>query len=103
MWRNRRCHTDRDTFRTVDQKIRHLDWKHDRLLLRLIKVRHKINDIFVQIRQIRFLRYLLQTRLRISHRSGAVTLDGSKITVSVNERQSLLEVLCHNDQSIIDR
>ena len=103
MWRNRGCHTDCNTFRTVDQKIRHLDRKYDRLLLRLIEVRHKINDILVQIRQIRFLCHLLQTRLGISHRSGSVTFNRSKITVSVNERQSLLEVLCHNDQSIINR
>ena len=101
--RNRCSHTDRDTFCAVDENIRHLDRKYLRLLLGLIKVRYKVHDIFIEVCQICFLCDLMQSRLRITHRSGAVALDRSEIAMSVDERQTFLEILRHHNERIVDR
>ena len=95
-------HTDCDSFRTIDQKVRHTHRKHKRFLLRLIKVRTKINDILIQIGQTYFLREFRKARLCITHRSSSVSLNGSKVTVSVHKNLSLLKLLRHYYKRIID-
>ena len=103
MWRNGSCHTDSDPFRTVDQKIWHLYRQNNRLFFGFIKIRHEIHNIFIQICQIGFLRHFLQTCLCISHGSGTIAFNGPKISMPVHKRQSLFEILCHDNQGIIDR
>ena len=49
--RNVGGHTDGDTAGSVHQQIRETGRKHDRLLLRLIKVGNKVHGIFIDIRQ----------------------------------------------------
>ena len=103
MRRNRGRHAHRNTFGAVDQNIRHLHRKHLGFLLGLVEIRNKIHNILVQIRQIRLLRDLLQTCFGVSHRRGPVPFDGTEIAVAVDQRQSLLKILGHDHQGIIDR
>ena len=100
---NAGCHTDRDTFCSVDQEIRHSERQHHRFLLCLIEVRHEIDDIFFHISERRFLRKSGQTRLGITHCCGSIPLDRTEIAVTVDQDLSLFEILRHHDQGIIDR
>ena len=95
-------HTDCDSFCTINQKIRHAHRKHKRFFLRLIKVRAKINDILIKVSQTYFLRELCKTCLCITHRSSSVSLNGSKVTVSVHKNLSLLKLLRHYYKRIVD-
>ena len=93
MWRNTGRHTNGDTFRTVDEKVWHLDRKDFRLFFRLVKVWNKINNILIQIRQITLLGHLVQTCLGITHCRCTVTLDRAKVTMPFHQRKSLFKVL----------
>ena len=80
---NTGCHTDRNTFRTVDQKVRNTYRKYGRFLLCLVKVWHKVYNVLVQIGQICFLRDLRKPRFGITHCRCTVSFDRTKVTVSV--------------------
>ena len=96
-------HADRDTLRPVDQEIGDLDRQDRGLLLVLIEVGHEVDDILVQVCKECFFRHFLQSRLRIPHRSGSVSFDIAEVAVAVDQGQSLLEVLGHDDQRLVDR
>ena len=102
MRRNTRRHADGDTLGAVDEQVRNPHRKYLRLLLRLIKIRTKIHHILIQIRQIHILGKLLQLRLRVTHGGGAVSLDGTKVSVAVHQRHPLLKLLLHDHQRFID-
>ena len=102
MCRDTGCHTDRDTFRTVHQKVRDTHRKYDRFLLRLVKVRHEVYNILVQISQIRFLCDLRKSRLSITHCGCTVSFDRTEVTVSVYKDHSFFKFLCHDHQCVID-
>ena len=94
--RDTRCHSDCDSFRSIDKKIRNPHRKYQRFFFCLIKVRSEINDILVQIRKVCLLSKLGQTCFCITHGSCSVAFDGTKISMSVHQHHSLFEVLCHN-------
>ncbi len=50
MGRNACRHSDGYAFRAVNQDIRHLHGQNKRLFFRFIKIRAKIDDIFIQVR-----------------------------------------------------
>ena len=102
MGRDAGRHTDGDPFRTVDQQIGKTHRKNLRLLLRLIKIRHKIHNILIQIRQIGLLRHLRKAGLRITHSRRAVTLDRTKVPMTVDQDHTLLEFLRHDHERLID-
>ena len=95
-------HTYRDSFGTIHQDIRNFDWKNRRFFLRLIKVRHKVDNILVKIPKKNFLCQFLQAGFRITHGCSTISLDGAEISMSVHQSPALFEVLCHNDQSIVN-
>ena len=103
MGRNAGRHTYRDSLRTVDEQIRNLHRQHARLLLRGVKVGQKIHHVLVQIGQKRLLCDLLQPGFRVTHGRGAVPFDIAEVAVPVDQGQSLLEVLGHDHQRLIDR
>ena len=76
--------------------------QHPGLLFRLIKIRHKVHDILVQIRQQRLLAHLLKPGFCITHGRRPVALDGAEITVTVHQRQAFFKLLAHNHQRLID-
>ena len=103
MGRSAGRHSYRNSFRSVDQEVGDLDGEHLGFLLVLIEVGHKIHDIFIQIRKKSLFRDLLETRLSITHRRGAVALYVAEISVTVDQRDLFFEILCHDDQRVIDR
>ena len=102
MCRDTGCHTDRNAFRTVDQKVRNTYRKYGRFLLCLVKVRHKVYNVLVQIGQICFLRDLRKPRFGITHCRCTVSFDRTKVTVSVYKDHPFFKFLCHDHQCIID-
>ncbi len=102
MGRGAGSHTYGDTLGTVYQEVRNLHRKYRGLLFRLVKVWHKVHHIFVEIPQKRFLRHLLQTRLSITHGSGAVTFDIAEIAVAIYKGHPFLEILAHDHQCVVD-
>ena len=96
-------HTYGDPFGTVHQKVRNLNGKDGRLLLRLVEIGHEIYHVLVQIPQKSLLCDLLKSGLRVTHGSSPVPFDVAEVAVSVHQRKFLLKILTHNYQSIIDR
>ena len=96
-------HSHRNAFRSVDQKVGDLDGEHFRFFLVLIEVRNKIHDIFIEIRKKSFFRDLLKPRLGIAHCRGAVAFYIAEVSVAVDQGDLFFEILCHDDQRVIDR
>ncbi|GFI50255.1 hypothetical protein IMSAGC020_01461 [Lachnospiraceae bacterium] len=95
-------HTYRYPFRPVDKQVWKAHWQNLRLLLRLVKVRHKIHDVLIKVCQVCLLRHLRKTRLRVTHGRGAVALDGSEIPVAVHQDHPLFELLSHYNKGFVD-
>ena len=102
MRRNAGCHTYSDTVRTIYQKVGDFYRKHLWFLLCLVKVWHKVYYIFVKVSQKNLLGQLLQPCLCISHGSGTIAFDGTKISVAVYQNLAFLEVLCHYNQCFVN-
>ena len=98
MRRDRGGHTDGNTVGTIEQNIRYPDRKYFRLLLILIKVWNKIDDILVEVREKDLLRDLHQTGFRVTHGSRTVSLDRAEVSVTVHQDLTFLEILGHHDQ-----
>ena len=80
-------HTYSDTCCTVYQQIRKTCRKYNRLTFCLIKVRLEINGIFVDVCK-HLHGNLAETCLCVSHGSRTVTIHGTKVSMSVNQRIS---------------
>ena len=96
-------HSDCDSLRPVYKEIRHTHGKNKRLLLCLIKVRSKVNDILVQICKTDFLCKFRKPCLRITHGSRPISFDGSEVSVPVHKDLPLLEILRHDNERLVDR
>ena len=81
-----------DTAGTIDEKIWDLRWQYCRFLQAFIIVRHEINSFLVDISE-HFLRNFRHTYFGITHRSGTITVDRTKITVSVYQEVARIEIL----------
>ena len=103
MCRNTGCHTNCDSFRTVQQKVRNSYRKNCRLFFCLIKIRYKINDIFVQIGKICLLCDFRQSCFSITHGCSPVSFNGAEVSMTIYQDHSFFEFLCHNNQRFIDR
>ena len=103
MRRNAGCHADCNTVCSVYKQIRDSDRKYHRLLLCLVKVWHKIYYILIQIFEKNILRQFLQSGFCISHGSCTVTLDGTKVSMSVDQCFAFLKILSHYHKCFIDR
>ena len=99
--RNVCCHTNSNTGCSVYQKIRIAGRKHRRLFLSLIEVWYKINGIFIDVCE-HFHGNFTESCLCISHRSSTVTVDRTKVSMTINKRISCRPVLCHVDQCSVD-
>ena len=95
-------HAYGDSLGAVDEEIGELHRQDGRLLLRLVEIRDEIHHVLVQIRQIGLLGHFLQPCLRVTHGSGAVSLNVAKVSVSVHKGQALLEILSHDHQGVIN-
>ena len=101
MGRDAGRHTYGDPLGTVYQKIGNLHRQNRRLLLRLVEIGDEIHHILIQISQKCLLGHPGKPGLRISHGSGAVSLDVAEIAVAVYQGQSFFEILGHDYQRIV--
>ena len=95
-------HTDRNTLRTVNQQIRETARQHHRLLLRLIKIRNKVHCVLVDVGN-HLHRNMGESCLGISHGRRAVAINGSEVSVSVDQTIPHGPFLCHIDKSAVNR
>ena len=95
-------HSDRNTVWAVDQQMRYTRRKHYRFLSAFIKVRHKVNCLFVNIGQ-HIERKLRHSCLSISVCCGAVAIDWAEISVSVNSWVTHWKILRHTYHCVIYR
>ena len=101
MRRNIRCHTDGNSIGPIDQEIWKSGWKNVRLLLRLIKVRGKINGILADICR-HFHGNLTQPGLCITHGRSPVAVHGTEVSMTVHQRISGRPFLGKVDQGSIN-
>ena len=102
MRRNAGGHTYGDSVCSVYKKVRDTHRKYHRLFLCLVEVRHKVHNVLIQIFQKNFLCQLLQPGFCVSHGCSSVSLDGTEISMSVNQCAAFFEFLCHYYKGIID-
>ena len=95
-------HAHGDALGSVYKEIGDLYRQDGGLFFRLVKIWHKVHHVLVQIPQKGLLGDLLQPCLRITHCRGTVSLNVAEIPVPVHQGQSLLKVLAHNHQRVID-
>ena len=95
-------HADRDTGRTIDQKIGKTGRHNNRLFFRIIKVWNKVDRIFIDVCH-HLHGDLAQTGLCVSHGRCPVTVHGTEIAVSVNQGIAHIPVLGHIDQGTVNR
>ena len=100
--RNVGCHTNCNTRRSVYQKVWKSGRQYRRFFLRLIKVRYKINGIFIDVCK-HLHGNLAQTCLCITHGRRAVSIHRTKVSMTVYQRISGGPVLCHINKCSIDR
>ena len=96
-------HTYSDSVGSVYQKVRDSYRKHYRFFLGLVEVRHKVHNVLIKIFQKNLLGQLLKTCLCVSHGCGSVSLNGTKVSMSVNQCTTFLKFLRHDYKSIINR
>ena len=96
-------HTYSNSVGSVYQKVRDSYRKHYRFFLGLVEVRHKVHNVLIKIFQKNLLGQLLKTCLCVSHGCGSVSLNGTKVSMSVNQCTTFLKFLRHDYKSIINR
>jgi len=95
-------HTYRNSGGTVYKKIGISGRKNNGFFFRIIKVWNKINRIFVKIGK-ELHGNLGKSCFRITHGGGAVSVNGTEVSVSVDKRISHGPILSHVYQCSVDR
>ena len=103
MRRDAGSHTNGYSICSVYKEVWNTHRKYYRLLLCFIKVRHKVHNVLIKIFQKNLLGQLLKTCLCVSHGCGSVSLNGTKVSMSVNQCTTFLKFLRHDYKSIINR
>ena len=96
------CHTDSNTHRPVDQKVREAAGQSDRFLVSGIVVVAPVDRLFFDILQ-KLERDLGHARFGITHGGCAVSIQGTEVSVTVNQWVTVGERLRHSDHRIVDR
>ena len=94
MGRNVGCHTDRNTARSIYQKVRETGRKNGRFFFFSVIVVLHVNGVFLKISE-HFHRDLRHTCFGISHCRSTVTIHGAEVAVSVNQYSPHIPWLCH--------
>ena len=102
MRRDIRSHTNSDTRSTIDQQLRELRRQNRRLLQGLIVVRYKLDRLLINILQHEF-SDLRHTDFRITHCCRRISIDRTKVAVTICQHVTHREILRHTDNRIIDR
>ena len=102
MRRNIRRQTYRYTVRAVYEKVRVSRRKYHGLHSRIVEVRIEIDGFFVDFAE-HFESHFAHSRLGVPVRCGGIAVDGTEVSVSVNERNVYREVLSEPYQSVVYR
>ena len=101
MGRNIRRHSDSNTAGTVDQKIGEAGRKHTGLFAGFIKVRIPVNRFLINIAK-HLIRNFGKARFRVSIGSGRISINRTKVSVSIHQHIPHGKILCKTDHRIID-
>ena len=93
-------HADRNTGRAIDEQIRELGRQHRRLQHLLVIVRDHVDGLFVQIGQ-QFVGKLTQADLGVTHRSRAVAVDRTEVTLTVDQHVAEGKILSHTHDGVV--
>ena len=102
VWRNVCCDTYGNTRSTIYQKV-WKSWRQNwRLHQSVIKVEPPTNSIFFQISQ-KFHCEWGHSCFSVAHSSGTVTIDRTKVSVTINKWCTKYKILWHTHHCIINR
>ena len=101
MRRNIGCHTYRNTCSTVYQKVRKTCRKHNRLTLCFIKVRLKINRLFIKVAQ-QFHRWFIEAGFGITHSSSRIAVDRAEVSMAIDQGNAHREPLSQADHRVVN-
>jgi len=102
VWRNVRRHAHRDTGRAVDQQVRDTRRQDRRFLFLAVVVGLEVDGVLVDIGQ-QLAGDLVQAALGVTHGCGAVAVDGTEVTLAIDEHVAQREILRHAHQGVVDR
>ena len=102
VWRNIGRHADGDTGRTVDQQVGDTRRQYRRFLFLAIVVGHEVDGVLVDIGQ-QFAGDLVQAALGVTHGGGGVAVDGTEVTLAIDEHVAQRKILRHAHQGVVDR
>jgi len=94
-------HTDRDTRRAVHEQVGVARRQYQRLRQRLVIVGTEIYGLLVEVAQ-QLHGKTVQSRLRIAHRGRGVAVDGTEVSVSIDQRCAHRERLCQSNHRVVD-
>ncbi len=98
--RNVSRHTYCDTGRTVYQQVRDLGWHHIGNALGAVVVIDEINGLFFQVGH-QLVGDFRHTDFRITHRRRGVTIDRTKVTLTIYQHVTQGEWLRHTDDGVV--
>ena len=93
---------DRNAGGAVDQQVGIARWQHVRLLEGVVKVEAERHGILVDVAQ-HLQRQRRHACFGITHRSGAVAVDGTEVAVTVDQKAAQAVRLSHTHHRVIDR
>ena len=86
------CHTNRDTLRTIDQKVREAARQDFRFDFGAVIVSHEIDGFAVDIAN-KFKRELVHSGFGITHSRSFIAIDITEVTMAINKRVTQREWL----------
>ena len=89
---NVRSHPDGDAAGAVHQKIRNARGQNERLFAGLIKIGNEIDRFFFEVGENVFAE-LGEPRFRVPHRRRRIAVDGTEISLAIDQRVAHVEVL----------
>ena len=99
--RNIGRHSNGNTVGSVYQEVRITARQNNRLFLLAIEVRDKVYRIFINITQ-HLQGEMTHSRLCVTLRGGAISVNRSEVSVSVYERIAHGKILRHADHCVIN-
>ena len=100
--RDVRRHADRDAGGAVDEQVREARRQDERLLARLVVVRHEVDGVRVDVAQ-HLRREARQARFGVAHCRRRVVVDRAEVALRVHQRVAHGEVLAQPHQRVVDR
>ena len=95
------CHTYGDTITTIHEEVRYLSRHDGGLFERVVEVVHHIHSVLIEIVH-DVLTHLRESALRVTHGGWRVTVNGTIVTLTINQRVTHVPVLGHTNEGTID-